>query len=54
VYIREKNPEYISELAHLLEHSQSNVSNDVKYLEGIELLEIEVDLQVVNYLTNYL
>jgi len=40
--IREKNPESISELAHLLDRSQSNVSNDVKYLEGIGLLELEV------------
>lgn len=40
--IREKNPESISELAHLLDRSQSNVSNDIKYLEGIGLLELEV------------
>ena len=39
--IREKKPESISELARLLERSQSNVSNDVKYLEGIGLLELE-------------
>jgi len=39
--IREKKPESISELARLLNRSQSNVSNDVKYLEGIGLLELE-------------
>jgi predicted transcriptional regulator len=39
--IREKKPESISELARLLNRSQSNVSNDVKYLEGIGLLEFE-------------
>lgn len=40
--IREKKPESISKLAHLLDRSQSNVSNDIKYLEGIGLLELEV------------
>ena len=40
--VREKNPESISELAHLLDRSQSNVSNDIKYLEGIGLLELEM------------
>lgn len=40
--IRKKNPESISELAHLLDCSQSNVSNDAKYLEGIGLLKLEV------------
>jgi predicted transcriptional regulator len=39
--IREKKPESISELARLLNRSQPNVSNDVKYLEGIGLLELE-------------
>jgi len=39
--IREKKPESISELARFLDRSQSNVSNDVKYLEGIGLLELE-------------
>lgn len=39
--IREKKPESISELARILNRSQSNVSNDVKYLEGIGLLELE-------------
>ncbi len=39
--VREKKPESISELARLLNRSQSNVSNDVKYLEGIGLLELE-------------
>ena len=39
--IREKKPESISELARLLNRSQSNVSNDTKYLEGIGLLELE-------------
>lgn len=39
--IREKKPESISELARLLDRSQSNVSNDVKYLEEIGLLELE-------------
>lgn len=39
--IREKKPGSISELARLLNRSQSNVSNDVKYLEGIGLLEFE-------------
>jgi predicted transcriptional regulator len=42
--VREKNPESISELASLLDRSQSNVSNDVKYLEGIGLLELEVKM----------
>jgi predicted transcriptional regulator len=39
--IREKKPESISELIRLLDRSQSNVSNDVKYLEEIGLLELE-------------
>lgn len=39
--IREKKPESISELARFLNRSQPNVSNDVKYLEGIGLLELE-------------
>ena len=39
--IREKKPESISELARFLNRSQSNVSNDVNYLEGIGLLEFE-------------
>ena len=39
--IRGKKPESISELARLLNRSQPNVSNDVKYLEGIGLLELE-------------
>ncbi|MGB9940419.1 helix-turn-helix domain-containing protein [Methanosarcina sp.] len=39
--IREKKPESISELARLLDRSQSNVSNDVKYLKEIGLLELE-------------
>ncbi|HII00298.1 TPA: MarR family transcriptional regulator [Methanosarcinaceae archaeon] len=39
--IREKKPESISELARFLNRSQSNVSNDIKYLEGIGLLELE-------------
>lgn len=39
--IREKKPDSISELARILNRSQSNVSNDVKYLEGIGLLELE-------------
>ncbi|MEL7664278.1 MAG: MarR family transcriptional regulator [Methanosarcina mazei] len=39
--IREKKPESISELARLLNHSQPNVSNDVKYLKRIGLLEFE-------------
>jgi predicted transcriptional regulator len=40
--IREKNPESISQLTRLLDRSQSNVSNDIKYLEGIGLIEVEV------------
>lgn len=39
--IREKKPESITQLARFLNRSQSNVSNDVKYLEGIGLIEIE-------------
>lgn len=33
--IREKKPESISELARLLNCNQSNVSNDIKYLEEV-------------------
>jgi predicted transcriptional regulator len=39
--IREEKPESISELARLLDCSQFNISNGVKYLEGIGLLELE-------------
>ncbi|AKB26592.1 hypothetical protein MSMTP_3123 [Methanosarcina sp. MTP4] len=39
--IREKKPESISELAHFLNRRQPNVSNDIKYLEGSGLLELE-------------
>lgn len=39
--IKEKKPDSISELSRILNRSQSNVSNDVKYLEGIGLLELE-------------
>jgi len=39
--IREKKPASISELARILNRSQSNVSNDVKYLEGIGLVELK-------------
>ncbi|AKB29752.1 hypothetical protein MSSIT_3033 [Methanosarcina siciliae T4/M] len=45
--IREKKPESISELARLLNRSQSNVSNDIKYLEGIGLLELEEKMDPV-------
>ncbi len=45
--IREKKPESISELARLLNRSQSNVSNDIKYLEGIGLLELEEKMSPV-------
>ena len=37
----------ISELARLLNRSQSNVSNDIKYLEGIGLLELEEKMDPV-------
>lgn len=46
--IREKKPESISELARILNRSQSNVSNDVKYLEGMGLLELETKGSVLH------
>jgi len=39
--IREKKPESISELARMLERKESNVHNDLTFLEGIGLLEIK-------------
>ena len=39
--IREKKPESISELARLLDCKESNVHNDLTFLEGIGLLEIK-------------
>ncbi|MBW6516901.1 MAG: ArsR family transcriptional regulator [ANME-2 cluster archaeon] len=39
--IREKKPESISELARILERKESNVHNDLTFLEGIGLLEIK-------------
>ncbi len=39
--IREKTPESISELARILERKESNVHNDVTFLEGIGLLELK-------------
>lgn len=39
--IREKKPESISELARLLDRKESNVHNDLTFLEGIGLLEIK-------------
>jgi predicted transcriptional regulator len=39
--IREKRPESISELARMLKRKESNVHNDLTFLEGIGLLEIK-------------
>jgi predicted transcriptional regulator len=39
--IREKKPESISELARILNRKESNVHNDLTFLEGIGLLEIK-------------
>lgn len=39
--IREKKPESISELARMLDRKESNVHNDITFLEGIGLLEIK-------------
>ncbi len=39
--VREKKPESISELARILKRKESNVYNDVIYLEGIHLLELK-------------
>ncbi len=39
--IREKKPESISELARMLKRKESNVHNDLTFLEGIGLLEIK-------------
>jgi predicted transcriptional regulator len=39
--IREKKPESISELARILNRKESNVHNDITFLEGIGLLEIK-------------
>ena len=39
--IREKKPESISELARMLERKESNVHNDLTFLEGIGLLELK-------------
>jgi len=39
--IREQKPESISELARILDRKESNVHNDLTFLEGIGLLEIK-------------
>ncbi len=39
--IREKRPESISELARMLKRKESNVHNDITFLEGIGLLELK-------------
>ena len=39
--IREMKPESISELAGILDRKESNVHNDITFLEGIGLLEIK-------------
>ena len=39
--IREKKPESISDLARMLDRKESNVHNDLTFLEGIGLLEIK-------------
>ena len=39
--IREKRPESISDLARLLKRKESNVHNDLAFLEGIGLLEFK-------------
>ena len=39
--IRENKPESISELARILDRKESNVHNDLTFLEGIGLLEIK-------------
>ncbi|MDD5473977.1 MAG: ArsR family transcriptional regulator [Candidatus Methanoperedens sp.] len=38
--IREKTPESISELARMLKRKESNVYNDITFLEGMGLLEL--------------
>ncbi len=39
--IREKKPESISELARMLKRRESNVYNDLTFLEGVGLLELK-------------
>ncbi|MFA4957229.1 MAG: hypothetical protein WC556_09695 [Candidatus Methanoperedens sp.] len=39
--IRENKPESISELARMLNRKESNVHNDLTFLEGIGLLELK-------------
>ncbi len=39
--IRQNKPESISELARMLDRKESNVHNDITFLEGIGLLEIK-------------
>ncbi len=39
--IREKKPESISELARMLKRRESNVHNDLTFLEGVGLLEFK-------------
>ncbi len=38
--IRDKKPESISELARMLKRKESNVHNDLTFLEGVGLLEL--------------
>ena len=47
--IKEKKPESISELARMLKRKESNVHNDLTFLEGIGLLELKeaVELYLV-------
>lgn len=46
--IREEKPESISELARMLGRKESNVHNDLTFLEGIGLLEIRKGKNKVN------
>ncbi len=39
--VREKKPESITELARMLKRKESNVHNDLTFLEGVGLLELK-------------
>lgn len=46
------NPQSIYELAQILEKDQGYIQREVKFLEGLGVLEIEIETETVNCLDN--